>query len=162
LASRKELLMTAEYILLLVARWLHILAAGVALGVPIYVRLVQLPALATLDDDARSRVGEAIARRWRMIVYTAITIFLLTGLYNYLVVARWSGDDFPSSARPRYHMLFGIKFVVALGMFFIASALAGRSAKLAPMRANARLWLSVLILLGVVIVILSGIMRYMP
>jgi uncharacterized membrane protein len=155
-------IMTAEYVLLLLARWLHILSAAVALGVPIYVRLVLLPALATVDDETRGRLGEAIARRWRLIVYSAITLFLVTGLYNYLVVARWSQDDFPSSERPRYHMLFGIKFLVALGMFFIASALAGRSAKLAPMRANARLWLTVLIMLGILIVVLSGIMRFMP
>jgi uncharacterized membrane protein len=154
--------MTTEYILLLLARWLHILSAAVALGVPIYVRLVLLPALATVDDETRGRLGEAMARRWRIIVYSAITIFLLTGLYNYLVVARWREDIFSASDRSRYHMLFGIKFVVALGMFFIASALAGRSAKLAPMRANARLWLAVLILLGILIVILSGVMRYMP
>lgn len=151
---------SVEFWLMLLARWLHILSAGVALGVPLYLRFVQMPALGTLDDPTRGRVGDELARRWRIIVHVAITVFLVTGLYTFLGVARWR--EFPQDFKFRYHMYFGIKTLIALVMFFIASALAGRSARLAAMRANARLWLTVLILLGVLVVIISGTMRFMP
>ena len=40
--------MTVDYCLMLLARWLHILSAPLAIGVPIYVRLVLMPALGKL------------------------------------------------------------------------------------------------------------------
>ena len=39
------------------------------------------------------------------------------------------------------HPLFGVKFLAALGVFFIASALTGRTAALAGMRRNANSWM---------------------
>src|SRR5689334_2997168 len=109
----------------LVARWLHILSATLAVGVPIYVRLALMPALETLDEENRSRVREAIAARWRMIVYMLIVVFL------------------------------------AIVMFFLSSALAGRSKGLAYFRNNAKVWTTFLISVGVVVVGISGILRFM-
>ena len=152
--------MTTEYLLMLIARWLHIVAAALAVGVPLYVRFVELPAIGTLPEAERSRFREAIAKRWRIIVYTAILVFLATGFYTFLGVRRW--QDFSSEVKARYHLYFGMKLILALGAFFISSALAGRSAKLAPMREKAGFWLSVLILLVLLIVVLSGTMRFMP
>ena len=83
-----------------------------------------------------------------------------TSFYTFLGVRRW--QDFPSELKARYHLYFGVKLLLALGAFFISSALAGRSAKLAPMREKAGFWLSVLILLVVLVVIISGTMRFMP
>ena len=133
----------------LLFRWLHILAATVSVGVPIYLWLVLMPAMTSIDEESRTRLREASARRWRILVYAAIVIFLVTGLYNYLVVKRWS--DFPTDAKARYHMLFGIKFLLALAVFFILSALAGRSAALEYFRKNAKTWVMVSVLLGLVV-----------
>src|SRR5437870_5742041 len=130
--------MTTEQVLMLLARWLHIVAAALAVGVPLYARFVELPALATLPDPERARFRDALAKRWRMIVYVSIVIFLATGFYTFLGVRRW--QDFPSELKTRYHLYFGIKVILALGAFFISSALAGRSAKLAPMREKAGFW----------------------
>lgn len=151
--------MTPEMFLMLLARWLHILSAALAIGVPIYVRFVLMPGMSAIDEESRSKLKDAMARRWRVIVYLMIVVFLATGLYNFLGVARWR--DFSPELKSRYHMYFGIKFLVALVMFFLSSALAGRSAKLEFIRANARLWLMVLILLGLFIIVISGTMRFM-
>lgn len=151
--------MTTEYLLMLLARWLHILAAALAVGVPLYVRFIESPALETLPEADRSRVRESIASRWRIIVYVSIVVFLATGLYTFLGVRRW--EDFPRELKVRYHMYFGIKLLLALGAFFIGSALAGRSAKLAPMRQRSGLWLGILVVIVVLIVMLSGTMRFM-
>ncbi len=152
--------MTPEDFLKYLARWLHILSAALALGVPLYVRLVLMPAMSVLEPEPRSRLAEAIAKRWRMIVYVLILIFLVTGFYTFLGVGRWRRFTDPD-LKFRYHLYFGIKLVTALAMFFLSSALAGRSAKLAPIRANPKLWLGVLILLGLFIVVISGTMRFM-
>jgi len=152
--------MDFDLLLKLVARWVHILSATLAVGVPIYMRFVQLPVLETLDEETRSRVRESMAKRWRIWVYNLIVLFLLTGLYNFLVVARWR--DFDAAAKSRYHMLFGIKFILALGVFFLLSALAGRSATLAGIRAKAGLWTNITILLGIGVVAVSGVMRVLP
>lgn len=145
--------------LILAARWLHILSATLAVGVPIYVRFVLMPAAAaTLDEEHHTRLREALTRRWRMIVHILIVVFLATGFYNYLVVARWK--EMSSELKMRYHMLMGIKILIALVMFTISSGLAGRSSLFAPMRQNAKFWLVVLVLLGLGIIGISGVLRY--
>ena len=151
-----------EYALLILVRWVHIMSAALALGVPIYMRLVLLPALQSVDDTARTAMQEGLVRRWRIWVHVLIVELLATGFYNYLVVARWRADTFPVDLRGRYHMLLGIKIIIALAMFFIASALAGRSAALASIRAKAGMWLNILIVLGLALVAISNVVRYLP
>jgi hypothetical protein len=151
--------MDFPYLLMVAARWVHILAAALALGVPMYMRYVLLPALETIDEGTRALVRQELARRWRMCVHLLIVLFLATGLWTFLGVARWR--EFSSDAKFQYHLLFGIKFLIALAMFFISSALAGRSAALAAIRANAKMWLDILIVLGLVLVAISNVMRFM-
>ena len=73
------------------------------------------------------------------------------GFYNYLVVALPShkGDKL-------YHPLIGTKILLALGMFFIASALVGRSAKFEGMRRNSKFWQTMILILAAIIVGISG------
>lgn len=142
---------------ILVARWLHILSATLAVGVPIYIWLVQMPAMASIDEESRAKLREAGAKRWRILVYVSIALFLATGLFNYLYVGRQR--DFADDARRLYNILFGVKFLLALALFFVLSALAGRSAALEYFRKNAGAWVAVAVLLGLGIVGISGYMR---
>jgi len=151
--------MEPQFLISLVARWLHILSASLALGVPIYVRFVLMPALSQLDESQRGAFREALHARWRIFVHVMIVIFLATGFWTFLGAKRWS--TFEPDAKFRYHLLFGIKLIIALAMFFISSALAGRSAALAGIRTNAKTWLGVLILLGLLVVGIGGVMRFM-
>ncbi len=57
-----------------------------------------------------------------------------------------------------YHALFGLKFLSAMGVFFLAIALLGRSPGMEAMRRNSARWLSVMVLLGALIVVLSGVL----
>jgi uncharacterized membrane protein len=151
--------MDETYALILVARWLHILAATLSVGVPIYLWLVLMPALTHIDADSQAKLREASAKRWRILVYVCITIFLVTGLFNFLHVRRW--HDFEKSMMIRYHILFTVKFILALMLFFLLSALAGRSKALEYFRKSAGTWMMVSALIGVAIVVISGIMRFM-
>jgi hypothetical protein len=58
-----------------------------------------------------------------------------------------------------YWLLFAVKFFAALGVFFLASALVGRSPAFATLRNQPRRWLGLIVLLAAVIVLLSGLMR---
>lgn len=145
--------MDGPYILGLVFRWLHILAAITAVGGAIFARLVVFPALDPLPSDDRATLHAAMRARWSKIVAAAIAFLLVSGLYNFMMIAiqyrlpRW------------YHPIFGVKFLLALVIFAIASLLAGKSPAAESLRRNAKAWLNLNIVLAVLVVCLSGILR---
>jgi hypothetical protein len=120
------------------------------------VRFVLLPAaLTSLTDDAHVKLRGAITATWKKIVHAGIGLFIITGGINYYrVIAAGShmGDAL-------YHALLGIKIILALVVFFIASALVGRSSAFEGMRRNPRLWLIVNLLLAGVIIVISGFLK---
>jgi len=153
-----------------IVRWVHITCAVLAIGAPFFVRFALMPAAArVLDDASHQKLREAINARWRHIVYALITLFILTGAYNFfvetrvngvLITARW--HDFDEDSKRIYHMLFGIKMLAAFAMFFLASALAGRTQAFAAIRKNARLNITILLLLGFLALVCATLMHMLP
>jgi len=135
----------------LVSRGLHLLAAMVAIGGLAFQRLALRPALEKCEDP---ELAEAIRRRWAIVTHSVITVLLLTGLYQLMTIGMAKGKLDSS-----YHMWFGIKFMAAMGVFFLASVLGGRSSLSAKFRENAKLWLTITLLLGVGIVVISLALR---
>ena len=153
--------MTLDY-LNLVLRLLHLFAAFTAVGGAIFIRFALLPGLSELEPAAREELHAKVRPRWAKIVGIAIGILLISGLANYILFIRtfktWD-DAWKDVYASMYHMLFGIKFVLALGMFFLASALAGKAAGLQKIRDNARFWINVNLILALALVVVSGVMR---
>ena len=91
----------------------------------------------------------------------AITLLLASGLANFLLFndAAQAWEDGTWMKQTKYHALFGVKFLLALGVFYFASGLVGRGEGTAWIRANRGKWLSVTLLMAVAIVMLSGWMR---
>ena len=58
-----------------------------------------------------------------------------------------------------YHLLFAVKFVAAMGVFFLASALTGKSPAFASLRNRPGIWLSLVAGLGVLVILISGILK---
>lgn len=137
-------------------RWMHILAAMTAVGGTIFMRLALLPAASQLSDDARKTLHEAVRSHWARPVQISILFLLISGLYNIIFDI---GGQYDLSKVRYYHPIFGIKVLLALAIFFIASALTGRSPSLQKMRDNRRLWLTVNMVLAILVVCLSGILR---
>jgi hypothetical protein len=137
---------------LLLSRWFHIAAAIVAIGGAFFVRCVLLPgAKAVLSDADHERLREAVKTRWRLIAHACIVLLLVTGVINFFVLV------LPSKVDPLpYHPIFAVKVVAALGIFFIASALAGRGTTFEKMRRAPGKWLTILLVLAGLIVLLSG------
>ncbi len=150
----------------LLSRWIHILAATAAIGGPIFVLVALLPASSTLSEPDRAALQDGIRRRWSKVVMAAIGFLLLSGFYNYWVIhttsQQWSDAWHHGGESSRlYNMLFGIKVLLAFGVFFIASALSGRSPAFANLRAQAGSWLKIQLVLSVLIVMIAGQMRAM-
>ena len=139
---------------LVVSRWIHIAAAIVAVGGAAFQKFALQPAAhSALDDEQHARLREAVRTRWSRVIFLCIALLLVTGGFNFyrLVLA-------PGISPMPYHAVFSIKLIAALGVFFIASALAGRSAGLQKMRERSSTWLAVLLGLAAVIVLVSGIL----
>ncbi|MFN0199435.1 MAG: hypothetical protein ACKVT0_22010 [Planctomycetaceae bacterium] len=137
-----------------IARWLHMLAAVTLVGGTIFMRFVLLPSATVLSEGEHNAFREQLLKRWKKIVHTGIMMLLVSGFFNYLVVLRpaHSGDAL-------YHALMGVKIILALIVFVIASGLVGRSAAFEPLRQNRKLWLGVLVTLTVIIVLMSGFLK---
>lgn len=134
----------------LISRWAHIGTVIVLIGGSAFMRLALMPAAAELPDDQHQALKEKIFARWRKIVGMGIGLILLSGLYNYVkAIPDHKGQGL-------YHGLIGTKMILAFVVFFLASALTGRSEKFEPMRQNSKKWIGILLLLAAIIVGISG------
>jgi uncharacterized membrane protein len=147
--------MSVADVVSLVSRWLHIMAAATAVGGTIFALMVVLPAAGVLTPEARESFHVAARRRWSKIVMTAIAVLLLSGLYNYLTIRQ----NYKVVLPRWYEPAFGVKFLLALAVFTIASLLVGRTSLAQRIRVNARFWLSANLLLAALIIAISGWMR---
>lgn len=139
----------------IVSRWAHILAAITAVGGVIFMRMALVPSVGVLPDEERKKLHEQVRSRWVKFVMAAIFFLLASGLYNFV-------QKNQQGLRPIYHMLFGVKFLLAFAIFFLASVLTGRSPAFAKMRENARKWLTLNLVLAIVVVCISGVLRAIP
>ena len=141
----------------LLFRWLHILPAIAAVGGTMFMRFALLPSVQGLPDETRRGLHEAVRSRWAKVVMASIALLLLSGLYNIAIIE--SQKKVPEDEQGMYRALFGIKFLLALVIFFIASALVGRSQAFDKIRQNARFWLTLNLVLAVILVCISGALR---
>lgn len=136
-----------------VSRIVHIATAITLIGGSVFILLVLTPAAKQLPDEPHSQLAEAIRTRWKRFVHLGILLFLVSGVYNYVrAIPNHRGDSL-------YHALLGTKMLLALGIFFLAAALVGRSKKLEPIRQARCRWLKVLVLLAAVVVGISGYLK---
>jgi putative copper export protein len=98
-------------VLFVVMRWLHFTSMATLIGGILYGRLVMTPALGALSPDAAKAAGNKAAATFRPFVIFAICGLILSGTYNILTNPGHSVT---------YHMLLGIKLMLALHVFAVA------------------------------------------
>jgi uncharacterized membrane protein len=151
---------SADLLIRLLSRWLHVLAAITAVGGTVFIWYALLPSLASLPEHQRKQLHDALRARWSKVVMICIALLLITGLYNFIVIARGlSADERTVGIKTFYHSFFGIKFLLALGIFFIASALIGRSPAFEKIRSKAPFWAGLNVALAILVVCISGFLR---
>jgi len=135
-------------------RWLHVGTAIVLLGGSVFMRFVLMPAAEKLPSDAHETLRGHVRAVWKVFVHVGVTLLLASGLYNYIAVM------IPQHRRDAlYHALMGIKILLALAVFFLAEALVGRAPAFEGLRQKVKLWLGVIVLLGALIVAISGFLK---
>jgi hypothetical protein len=130
-------------------RFIHIASAILILGGAFYAHRVLTPVLNSLPQDQRMQAAAGAQLRYRTILFSAIGLSLLSGVFNFLRT--------PHSRL--YHMAFGIKMLAVLHIYATA-VLWGTSpygdANISGK--NRRRMLSVAIA-GVVVVLISAYLR---
>src|SRR5260370_23348599 len=92
-------------------RWTHITCVSFLVGSALYASGVLMPAMAGMPAAAVNDLNNRIAEKLRRLVIFMILGALLSGLYNLLMKT-----NLPSG----YHMIFGIKMLLALHIFAVA------------------------------------------
>lgn len=141
----------------LIMRWLHIVGAAAMLGGGIFVRLVLQPSAAALPEAAHDQLRAEVRGRWAKIFGILTAILLLSGFYNYLVANKGA-----HTGQGQYHMLMGIKILLAFAVFALGALLAGKTGLAQKLQANARLWTAVTVLLGLIVVALGSYLKFIP
>jgi len=98
-------------VLLVIMRWIHIASMATLIGGLLYGRLIMAPAIATLAPDARESLATTAATLFRPFVFASIGGLLISGAFNFLTT---------TGHRPIYHMLFGVKMLLALHVFAVS------------------------------------------
>jgi uncharacterized membrane protein len=142
-----------EQVFWIVLRWMHVLAAITAVGGTIFARVALVPSLEVLTEDGRTKLHEAIRQHWARPVKWAITFLLISGIFNIIRIENDYKVDMV------YRAIFGIKLLLAVGVFFLASALTGHTKGTQRFRDHRKYWLTVNMVLAVLIVCLSGVLR---
>lgn len=142
--------METEQIVTVLLRWIHVGTAIVLLGGSVFMRFMLMPAAEQLPDDQHQALRQRVMGRWKKVVMGGIALLLVSGFYNYLTSSKAGG---------LYHGLMGTKILLAFAVFFLASALTGRSVGLEPIRRNSKRWLGVLILLASFVVAIGGVLK---
>jgi uncharacterized membrane protein len=148
----------ASVVVASVVRWIHILSAITAVGGMIFLRLILHPAAkAELTEEQHAALRERIMKRWPRVVHVCIGLLILTGLYNFAVVA------LPiHRGQALYHGLFGVKLLLAMAVFFLAIGLTGKSAALAGLRKKGPAWMALNVLMASAVVLLSAVLKNIP
>jgi uncharacterized membrane protein len=138
----------------LVLRWLHILSGMTAVGGMIFLRAVLVPSRDAISESDYRALHDQMRPRWSKVVALAIATLLVSGLVNFVITVKLY--DLPKW----YHPVWGVKFLLAMVIFFISSILAGKTALADKFRQKIRFWLNVNIFLAVIVVCLSGVLRF--
>lgn len=135
------------------SRALHLVCAIILGGGVFYIRTILAPGGASACFGER----RAIWARW---VAIASAVLLVSGLFNFMTIvraAKAAGDPLAFT----YHVFFGIKFLLGLGVMFIMSLVAGKTAAAERVRQDMSQWLNIAWTSVMAIVILGAMMRMM-
>jgi uncharacterized membrane protein len=145
--------------ILLILRYMHILGAITLMGGTIFMRFGLAPVAAGLDDTTRANLHQQVRSRWSKLVMLASGLLLVSGIANLALASRF---NYEGALGEKYHMIVGIKFLLAIPIFFIASFLSGRSSAAQKFQANATTWMNLNLALALVMVLIGGALKFVP
>ena len=133
-------------------QWIHLMASVVALGGMGFLLLILIPSLEVLSAEQREALSKAVAGRFRWASWSAMTLVLLSGLYN---VRRYYWEE-PWDRAWRF---LALKVLLSFVFFGIVLGLTIPFKLFQPLRARRRQWLLVAFIVGIVVVLISAYLR---
>lgn len=146
------------YFVALLSRVFHTTCGATLLGGLIYLRFVLAPAVNNAEDNsAEERCFAGRRQAWARCVGICTLLLLASGFYNFLAIVR-ANEKLPSL----YHMLFGIKFLLAFVVFALAAFTAGKTNLAQKMRKNLKRWLNLALAATLAIFVIGAVLRSIP
>lgn len=149
-----EMTFDAAYAVGLLSRVAHTTCAATLLGGLIYMRFVLAPAAADPATDKQAALFAGRRKAWAACVGVCTALLLASGLYNF-VVFLGTYKNLPAL----YHPLFGVKFLLALGVMAIMALVAGKTSLAERVRGSLRRWLNVALALALAVFVLGAMLR---
>lgn len=151
--------MDATFWLNVLMRWLHVTSAVTAIGGLLAMRFAVIPALTGRADGAE--VYTAIQRGFKKVMHSALGLALLTGFYNYGVVAVGSLRKIKETHTDlgllgSYHAVMGLKMLLSFALFGLAMGLLKPSDALPETRKPA---FTTNLVVGLIILALAAYLR---
>jgi uncharacterized membrane protein len=145
--------------ILLILRYMHILGAIMLMGGTIFMRFGLAPVVAGLDDATKASLHQQVRARWSKLVMISSGLLLVSGIANLALASRFT---YEGALGEKYHMIVGIKFLLAIPIFLIASFLSGRSSTAQKFQAQATTWMNLNLALALVMVLIGGALKFVP
>jgi uncharacterized membrane protein len=137
----------------LICHILHIASTCTSLGGLFYSRMVLLPNLKYVPEEARDAYLEKMIRRFAWIKWTGVIVVAITGIIQWI-------DVYPQVIdKTHYIIAFCIKMVGAIGLFLITFLLALPNDRLKVMKEHRAFWAGLNIVCGLTILIGAAMMR---
>lgn len=137
----------------LIAHVLHIASTCTSLGGLFYSRMVLIPNLQYIPEEARENYLNKMIRRFAIIKWTGVVVVVTTGIIQWIEI-------YPSVVdKSNYIIAFAVKMVAALGLFTITFLLALPNERLKGMQRHRKFWAGINIVCGLTILIGAAWMR---
>jgi hypothetical protein len=102
-------------VLIILSRWLHIIAAVLAFGGTFFMRVILPLGLAQADAASRDAVFLRCRRVFKMVIHTSILLLVLTGTFN----SMRNLDDYRLD-KPLTHILWGSHMLLGIAAFAVS------------------------------------------
>ncbi len=144
--------MSLDALVVISFRWIHIVTACIAVGGVFFMRIILPIGLSTLDPEAKKTAFLRTRRVFKIVIHSAILLFLISGTYN--AIRNWPA--YTAMGPGVGHGMFGMHLLLALVVFGIALwLLAG-----AEPPASHRKWMMVNVVLLLTTVAVASTLKY--
>lgn len=142
-----------------VSLWIHIAAVVAAIGGSAFVLFVLRPALQGVGAQDRERVMDRVHRRFRVIVWVAIALIILTGLAAAGSLRVLQPQILFGTV---YGQLLLLKIFLALVLFVCALLITIPLPSLARFRARTPQYLRMIVSIAVIVIFIATWLRNAP
>lgn len=139
-------------------RWLHVIAACLAIGGAFFLRIIVPFGLSTLDPEHREGAFLRMRRGFKFVVHGSVLALIVSGVYNTLKNWEAYKIKLPGQPVPKavVHGLFGSHLLLGVAIFAISIVLL---AKREPPRSH-RTWMKVNIALMLLTVAVASALKW--